>query len=217
MRWRVVLLVVPGLVVAGCGSTSTTLDSFSVRPVLCYAPPYSGHGTPAGPLPSCASDARLTANNLGIEPNQNAVAGYATGPTVPPDPQFASYPSTPNGSDQPGAVVLLPGAPSAGTTNRFVLGPAALTAASVASASAQETAGQWIVNVVLTSSGATRWNALAQAQFHALVAVVLNGLVVTAPIIQPTQATFSSFSSRLQISGDTTGHQARAMAAELQP
>ena len=46
-------------------------------------------------------------------------------------------------------------------------------------------------------------------------AVVINGHVVSAPIMQPTQSVPTSFQGQIQISGGFTQYQARAIAAEL--
>jgi preprotein translocase subunit SecD len=148
----------------------------------------------------------------------NGVNGYNINPMPPPDPQFASVPSTSVAADRPSARVLLPGSSSSGTDHRFVLGPAALTATSIKDASASFTnSDQWLITITLTGAGVGRWDALAQKQFHALVAVVVNNEVVTAPIIEPTQSSFTSFNGQLLVSGNFSARQAKVIAAELQP
>jgi len=218
---RITTIVAVSLLLAGCstsgGSSSVNAAAFSLRPVLCYAPPYapSGTSTPRQ-VPACALQYRLTASNLDVQSNSNSPGGFAINSTVPPDPQFAAIPSTSGPADLPGVDVVLPGTAATGTTNRFVLGPAQVTASAVESAFAQDQYGQWVVNLDLTSAGAEQWDALASTQFHALVAVVVNGQVASAPIIQPTQSTFTPFSGRVQISGNLTARQANALVVELQ-
>ncbi len=110
--------------------------------------------------------------------------------------------------------MLLPGLPGSGT-ERYVLGPAGLTGAQIKSASAQLNNGQWSVNLNLTGTGATQWDTLAQQQFHAIIGIDLDGQVISAPITQPTQSSFTSFGGTVQISGSFTEDQAKALATEL--
>ncbi len=192
---------------AGSGPT------FSVRPVLCFAPPLTlptGLTATTGALPTCAPSSALTAANIGIEPFAN---GYAGTLSIPADPQFATYASTSPRSVGPNRTVLLPGLSS--TQGRFVLGPAGLTGGAIKSASVQRVDGQWLVNIVLNSHGASQWDALARTQFHAMIGIVLNSRVISAPITQPLQSSFTSFEGRMQISGGLTEHQAKSLAAQL--
>jgi|SRR5580658_7390095 hypothetical protein len=207
-----------GLLLAGCGSSSPDTGKFSVRPVLCYAPPYMASPRPQGgsrALPACSSQSRLTAQRLNVTPSGNG-AGYTSNMHISPDPAFSKLPSTPY-AEASRPLILLPANRSTGTTNRFVLGPAELTASSIKSASVQSQLGQWVVKISLTSDGAIRWDSLARTQFHALVAVVVRGRVIEAPLIQPGQYAFTSFSGRFAIAGDLTRAEAGALAAELQP
>jgi preprotein translocase subunit SecD len=152
----------------------------------------------------------LTAANLHVAPN-----GY-TGAISPSDTdsQFAAYSSTSPKYDKPSETVLLPGTSSSSHT-RYVLGPAGLTGSAIRSASAQRVAGQWVVNVDLNGNGAAQWDNLSRQQFHAFIGIDLDGKVVSAAIIQPTQASFSSFRGQMQIAGGLNRHQAEALAARL--
>jgi len=199
------------------GPVAGTSAAFSIRPVLCFAPPFTPGAVPqaaGGPLPTCAPSSALTPSNLRVTPDSGTVDGYTSNSQIAADPQFAIYPSTPAGSVGNNATVLLPGSPGAGT-DRYVLGPAALTGTSVRAAHVQDIDGQWTVDLQLTGSGSARWDALARQQFHAIVGVVFGGMVVSAPITQPTQTAFSSFDGRLQVSGGLSEHQAEAVAAAL--
>jgi len=204
---------VPGLIPA----TGHPTPDLSFRPVLCYAPPLTlaaGHVASAGALPPCTVSTQLNAANLETTPDSNNVNGYTSNANIPADPQFATYPSTGMNTVTNGATVLLPGVPAVGT-GRYVLGPAALTQSGVTTASAALDNGQWDVNLVLTPQGATEWDALTKQQFHQLVAVVLNGKVISAPITQPTQSSWTSFNGEVQISGSFTQQQAKGLAADL--
>ncbi len=196
---------------------SVSAAGFSVRPVLCYAPPFtppSGRRASVAPLPACGSSYQLTAANLAVDPDSDNVAGYTENTNVPPDPQFASYASTSPSNDNADGTVLVPGNASEGNL-RYVLGPVGLSASGIKSARAVQQNGQWSVNLVLTSTGSTRWDALAHQQFHAIIGIVDDGHVISAPITQPTQSSFTSFDGGFQISGNFTKHQASALAGEL--
>jgi preprotein translocase subunit SecD len=156
----------------------------------------------------------LSAANLQVTPNTNNIGGYSTNSNVPPDPQFATYASTPSTSDNKNATVLLPATPASGG-GRYVLGPAGLTNTAIQSASVQHFAGQWAINLDLTDEGAVQWDAMADQQFHAIVGIDLNGQVISAPITQPTQSSFTPFNGRVQISGGFTEARAKAIVAEL--
>ena len=64
----------------------------------------------------------------------------------------------------------------------------------------------------LTGKGSGQWDALAQQQFHKQVAIVLDGIVQSAPTIQPDQNAFSSFGGTAVISGNFTGAEASDLA-----
>jgi hypothetical protein len=191
---------------------SNATESLNFRPVLCVAPALtlSGGGSAAtGPLPTCAPASQLTASNLNVS---TATGQALTQP--PPDAQFSNYASTTPQRAAPGDTVLLPGGSGQGGT-RYVLGPAALTQSGVASATAVDQNGQWVVDLTLTAQGAVRWDALAQQQFHAVVGVVENGTVLSAPLMMPVQSSFTSFGGRVQIAGVFTRQQAEALAHRI--
>ncbi len=190
--------------------------AFSIRPVLCYAPPFSvasGQAPSTGPLPECSASTQLTGSNLQVTPASNNVNGY-TSNNIIPDPNFTTYPSTISANNKQNQELLLPGTGAAGS-GRYVLGPAGLTRSAIAHARATHYPGQWTINLTLTPKGSAQWNTLAEQTFHEITGVVINGQVVSAPIMQPTQSSFTSFNGQLQISGGFTEHQARAIASEL--
>ncbi len=187
------------------------------RPALCYAPPFSvakGKKASTGPLPTCTPSTQLTAANLQVTPNSSNVNGYTSNTNIQADPTFATYRSTSSLSDNKNDTVLLPGTAAEGS-GRYVLGPAPLTGTAVKSASAQLNNGQWTVNLVLTGPGSTAWDALAKQQFHAIIAIDLDGQVISAPITQPTQSAFTPFNGQVQISGSFTENEAKTLATEF--
>jgi preprotein translocase subunit SecD len=67
----------------------------------------------------------------------------------------------------------------------------------------------------MTKRGAALWDRVAEENFHKILSVDFNGKVVSAPIIQPTQTSFTSFDGRGQISGNLTKAEAIALAHAL--
>jgi len=218
------------LLLAGCGSSTSGTPStsastsapaassvFTVRPVECQAPAYgppAGRAAATGALPACAPTSQLSTANLEVGPNPNAVNGY-TANSIPPDPQFADYPSTTVAGDLPAATVLLGNANTSQGTGRFVLGPTAITGGSVTSAAAQLANGQWVVNVLFNAAGSAAYDALGRAQFHAYVAADLDATVLSAALVQPTTYTFTSFAGQMVITGASGQQQAQSWATEI--
>jgi len=238
LKAKTLMVVGIGLLLAGCSSTTSTTSPsttgttgttastiggatgpsvFSVRPVLCAAPDYAGAGgqtTPAGALPVCSTASQLSAINLVVTPSSSNPNGYTSNTNIPPDAQFAPYPSTTGANDTATSTVLLPAAPSTPVTGRFVLGPVGLTGASVQSASAQVGNDGWLVNITLTSTGTAAWNELARTQFHAFVAIDVNAEVVSNQIIQPTALYFTTVNGQLAVGG-LTESEAKTVAGEI--
>lgn len=186
-----------------------------IRPVLCFAYPYVASQKKTGPVPPCATPYQLSAAALNVSPN-SAQVGY-TSNTPMPDPAMAGYPSSTH--DSPTHTVLLgelTGGPR--IRERWVLGPSEmrLSTSDVESASAQKNeTGQWIVMVHLSSAGAAAFDRVAYKNFHQIVAIDMGGKVVSTPIIQPTQTSFSSFDGVMQISGSLTAPNARSVVVAI--
>jgi preprotein translocase subunit SecD len=197
------------------------------RPVLCFAYP---QGVPKGSkatslprgyetIPACTASSELSQANLDVTPN-NSSQGYSSN-NVAPDSQYIDYPST--SVDKPGyetSTVLLPGLAASGSANggeRYVLGPAQMTGHSIASASAtQDQTGQWVVDYSLAgSAGSALWDKVAQENFHQLLGIELDGVVYSAPIIQPSQSSFTSFDGKGEISGSLTQADAQNLAQAM--
>ena len=197
------------------------------RPVLCFAYPQAvpkGSKTNVLPrgieaIPACTSSTTLTAANLNVQPNSNVAAGY-TSNNVPPDTQYVDYPSTSvEKPDYENSTVLLPGLAASGSAaggERYVLGPSEMTGHSIASATAtQSQTGQWVVDYNLTGPGSGLWDKVAEENFHQLLGIELDGIVYSAPIIQPTQSSFSSFDGKGEISGSLTQADAQNLAQAM--
>ena len=191
------------------------------RPALCGAPLFvGGKSKSAKPataqLPTCSATSALTKTNLNVRPASGTATQF-TNSTPSPDAALADYPSTTPAHDAKTKTVLLPTITGAGSYRRYLLGPAQLTGHAVASAVAQQTQlGNWVVNYTLTSSGSPKWDKLAQTDFHQIVAVELDGVIQSAPIIQPTQSAFTSFQGKGEISGHLSETQAKTLALAMQ-
>ena len=107
-------------------------------------------------------------------------------------------------ANYPNRSVLLPLlGPNLKTTVRYVLGPEEMTGSSIGSAVAQQNqTGQWEVNYSLKgSAGSQLWDKVAEENFHLELGIELDGVVQSAPLIQPTQNSFTSFDGQGTISG----------------
>jgi preprotein translocase subunit SecD len=216
LQGREVVVSVPGVtnarqVLKTIGQTAQLL----FRPVVCYATAPSAKAVAVAKLPSCGSGYYTSPTNLGVTVAPNSVNGY-TGPNnIADDPAFTNIKSTSPAKDNKNDYVLLPLLGQTGI--RYVLGPAELTGKAIKSAIAQENqSGAWVVNYTLTSAGSPEWDKVAQANFHGLLAIELDGVIQSAPLIQPTQATFTSFGGTGEISGSFTQTSAKNLALAMQ-
>jgi preprotein translocase subunit SecD len=199
-------------------SASAAYSSTDVtfRAVLCFAPNLMRKSAfpAAAALPVCRPKFRLTAENLAVTPS-NSASGF-TSKTVKKDPRFLDFRNTASAKILLNSDVLLPGIKGYSSTERFVLGPAVLTSLSIKSAKAEKQhLGQWVVVYRFTPSGSAAWNKFAKKQFHAYIAVVANGEVYSAPLIQPTLTKFASFGASGEISGSFTKTEAIDLAKWL--
>lgn len=179
----------------------TSSPQLFIRSVTCYAGAQSGP-VATSPLPSTCSSPKYAAPTA--TPMTESPGGF-TMPTAEPDPALSAYATTTPGQDasSPTTSALLPLLNSDnGTTQRYLVGPTLVTLSSmVASATVTHmpSAGGWIVNVQLNAAEAKLWDQVAREYFHRVIAIDLNGLIVEAPLIQPTNPTFSSFDGQMQL------------------
>jgi preprotein translocase subunit SecD len=195
------------------------------RPVECFAYPETKpkHAPPnyvaprsSGTVPACAQQAQLTQAALGVTPDNSAQGFHSN--NVPPDPAYIDTPSTdPLKPNYQNSTVLLPGLAGACNGVRCVLGPSQMTGHDISGATAtQNQTGAWVVDYTLNgSAGSALWDKVAQQNFHQLLGIELDGSVYSAPIIQPTQSTFSSFQGKGEISGNLTQQDAQNLAQAM--
>jgi preprotein translocase subunit SecD len=131
----------------------------------------------------------------------------------------SNLPTTPKSLDDStngGGYAILAGVTEKNTaTPRYLVGPTQQTGKIVSTASAQPpdvTNGEptWFVQVNFTGSGSPKFDALAKANLQKQVAIVLDGIVESAPTIQT--ATFNGVAT---ITGNFTQKQASDLALEL--
>jgi len=213
LQGKNVVVSVPGVkharaVLAVVGETAQLL----FRPVECQVTQATKTYKYTGTLPPCGSQYLMSAANLGVTPN-NSLQGYSIN-SIAPDPKYAHVAFTRPADNLATKSVILPILGQRGVF--YLLGPAQMTGASVSKAVAQQnTVGQWVVNYTLTAKGSPLWDSVAQANFHRLLAIELDGVIQSAPIIQPTQTSFTSFGGTGEISGSFTEASAKNLALAM--
>lgn len=161
----------------------------SFRIVQCQVPAYTKPPKGAA-IP--ASDAALTCPTTQAE--SAAMAYVATTPVT-------------NVFDTKNALLSIKG----NTTSRYIVGPSLLTGAALKSAfAAVGSSGNWVVNFTLTSAGSPKFDAIATKYYQQQLAVVLDGIVESAPTINA-----KTFGGQGQISGSFTQTQAQDLALVL--
>ena len=177
------------------------------------APPATPTTAPGTTVPgSTSTTVAPTAGGSSLSSSDCALAATNVG---------SSIPTTPASQDVPTATVLLPAADKTGNAAdpngpRYLLGPAQLTGRVVATATAQPpdlsiSEPTWYVQVKFTGSGGPQFDKLAQDNYQMFVAIVLDGVVESAPLIQQ-----QSYSGQAVINGSNfTEGQSKNLALEL--
>ncbi|MEY3691451.1 MAG: protein translocase subunit SecD [Actinomycetota bacterium] len=171
-----------------------------------------------------AGSAGTTSSTL-AEPAGGLGSSRAPSSTVPPSDSVPDTDATPatdttvpaDGGLQPGQEVLLANKGDA----VYLVGPVAATGEVFEKEAAPEISnGGWVVNVSLRGGpdGEDQWNSLAQKCYAGdatcptkQIAIVLDGKVISAPVVQTPQ-----FNGSVQISGDFTEAEAADLAKILQ-
>ena len=215
LQGKNVVVSVPGAtdarhVLAIVGETAQLL----FRPVLCQvAEPTKKAKTYSGSVPACASTYLWSEANLAVTPN-NSPAGFSSN-SMAVDPNYSVVKTTKPTNDIPTNNVILPLLGSSGV--RYLLGPSELTGQAIGKAVAQQSqVGAWVVNYTLTKTGSPEWDTVAQKNFHQALAIELDGVIQSAPLIQPTQPAFTSFAGNGEISGSFTEQSAKNLAIAME-
>ncbi|MGH8972686.1 MAG: protein translocase subunit SecD [Acidimicrobiia bacterium] len=205
-----------------------TTAELRFRPVLQTLPPEGTVTTattaPPGATTTSGPDGSTTTTAGGVtsttKQGGTVTAGQAdttttTAPATTPTTTPAAQPLCPAETstvDDPNAVVVLPyrEGDEENRGARLCLGPAELTGQAVKTAKAQFDS-EWQVDVTFTKEGGDQFNALAAKYFQRQVAIVLDGVVQSAPSINA-----QSFPDRKAvISGNFTEDEARDLALVL--
>jgi len=216
LQGKNVVVQAPGVkdaraVLAAVGQTAQLF----FRPVLCSAATGKKLTVVAtGHLPACGAKYLESAANLAVTPNANIPAGFTMNSGILPDPKFSTIASTSPAADNPNSEVLLPGL---GTTQRYVLGPAVLSGTAIGKAYASlDQTGAWVVAYTLTGAGSPKWDAVTKTYFHQQLAIELDGVVQSAPLILPANTTWTSYGGQGQISGSFTQATAKSLAVAME-
>jgi preprotein translocase subunit SecD len=154
------------------------------------------------------------------------LAGKATQTTLPAAPVVATPPPAPVPNaigfdtlqttsienDAKNANVILPLQKRDGAASRLVLGPAQMTGGVKGANASLGQNGAWEVNVELNGAGTRNFNTLAQTNCQKRVAIVLDGLVQSAPLIN-NPCSFPD--GRVQITGNFTEKEAKDLSTVL--
>jgi hypothetical protein len=214
---------------AGAGIRSSAGSGYSgvlFRPVLCAVPPLdrfiTGH-QPAVAATLCGPSNLLSTANLAVTPDGSAT-GYSY-QSPQPDTILEGVRTTKPAGDSPKKAVLLAGlrgssiysATPTSQAMRYLLGPSEMNSSAISSATASKgKSGTWVVQWTTTTSGGAQWDKVAHLSFHQMLAIDVGGVVVSAPIIEPTHKSFSSFKGRGEISGDLTQAEAMKIAQAME-
>lgn len=126
-----------------------------------------------------------------------------------------AIPTTKAGDDKPEAPVVLPELDRDGNVvRRLQMGPAALIGNVVRTARMQieQNTGKPYVQLFLTKKGSSEFDAMAAANAGGQIAIVLDGVVKSAPSIDPKQ---TSFDGKPIITGEFTQREAKDLALVL--
>jgi preprotein translocase subunit SecD len=171
------------------------------RPVLQQVP--TNENTPLTPNSTTTSAAPTTT----AEGATSTTAG-ATSTTAP----AGIIKTTPPAEDKPDAQVVLPLVENGKTTARYLLGPVQGTGKIIRTAAAQvdPSNGRWLVTFETTGKGSAEWDQIAAANLQKQLAIVLDGVIKSAPVIQT-----ANFGGRGQITGNFSQREAKDLALVL--
>jgi preprotein translocase subunit SecD len=171
------------------------------RPVLQQVP--TNENTPLTPNSTTTSAAPTTT----AEGATSTTTG-ATSTTAP----AGIIKTTPPAEDKPDAQVVLPLVENGKTTARYLLGPVQGTGKIIRTAAAQvdPSNGRWLVTFETTGKGSAQWDQIAAANLQKQLAIVLDGVIKSAPVIQT-----ANFGGRGQITGNFSQREAKDLALVL--
>jgi hypothetical protein len=185
-------------------------DRIYVRPVECAAPEVGprGPGTSESAPMSCAPAYLITAAVLKVDTKTGIPTEY-----IGADPSLAGVVTTAAANETGSQPALLRAGEHSGFGGeRLLVGPSAFGNSGIASASDQQDGSVWTVDLSLVKKASQAYDVLAQRQFHAYIAVELDGTVVETSLVQPTSTTYATFGGTFEISASLTKSQAVMLA-----
>ncbi len=195
----------PGFAVVAQAADSTVKPAATVKP----APTVK----PAATVPPVSVKADGTDKTVVVGGPTTAVSKPA--PATTPDTQADPLKSidketglTARAADLPKATVFLAGIDG----KRYLLGPSLANGEIVKEALAEvnPSRGSWQVRLNMTGKGSSKFDQIAEQTVNRQLAIVLDGVVQSAPVIQTTR-----FNGTAEISGSFTERQAKDLASVL--
>jgi preprotein translocase subunit SecD len=167
-----------------------------------------------------ATGATTTVAKAGVTIAGNSTTTQPAAPVVttpPPAPVpnaigFDKLETTSIENDAKGSNVILPLQKRDAAASRLILGPAQMTGGVKGANASLGQNGAWEVNVELNGAGTRNFNTLAQTNCQKRVAIVLDGLVQSAPLIN-NPCSFPD--GRVQITGNFTEKEAKDLSTVL--
>jgi preprotein translocase subunit SecD len=191
------------------GTTGTTEQGFGLPNGESAAVLQTDSSTSTTP-----TTAATTSTTTGSSDTTATTGGSTTSTTAPAEPTCGSF-ETPESGDAPDAQVVLPETRDGDLVSCYVLGPTFLTGRAITTAKAEIPNGQWQVSLHLRGGGEgiDAWNTQAEKCFNydttcptRQIAIVLDGVVESAPQIQPQETAFQPFDKdQISISGGSSG------------
>jgi preprotein translocase subunit SecD len=220
LRFRPVLQTLPAENVA-VTTTTTTVPTATTAPGATTTTAAGGTTTTTAPgatsttvqrgvvAPQATTSTASTATTATTVPAATPPAESTTTTTVAPLTGVVK--TTEDVADQEVVLPIRDGSAEAGAA-RLRLGPALMTGADVKTASAVFQSGQgWVVNLSFTGEGFGKFNDLAAKYVGQQIAIVLDGVVQSYPVIR--DAKFDS--NNVEISGDFKEREAKDLALVL--
>jgi preprotein translocase subunit SecD len=156
----------------------------------------------------CTPAYSLTAGRLKVDTKTGKPTAL-----VGADPDLAAVASTPLATETGSQPALVQAGDNSGFGGkRLLVGPSAFDNSGIASASDQRDGSVWTVDLTLTTKSSKAYDALAQRQFHAYIAIELDGTVVETSLVEPTSATYMTFGGTFEISASFTKSEAVTLA-----
>ncbi len=209
--------VAPGVVAAPAGgfgsfaiAAQTATTKAAAARTAATAPAASSATTKVGSPTTLAVPLTLPAAVTPVTPVTPAAAATPCLPTDAPQIPL-NFTTTPIDKDKKDVFVILPQDENKPSSDRYYLAPALLTGEIVSDARAElGTTGQWRVIADFTGKGSGEWDAMAAKCLNQRIAIVLDGIVKSAPTIQ-----VAKFNGSAEITGTFTESEAKDLATVL--